>query len=115
MVICIGVVIAYDSVQNWDRMDINEATCVPARFTRQRNCRTGDGAVVLAEDWSSACGAGLKKSDMITNSISLKVDAVTGDMTEVTFVEYGNSATCALGHLQPWDALIGEDGQLVEK
>ena len=43
----------------------------------------------------------------------LKVDAVTVDAAEVTFVEYGNSATCALGQLQPWDALIDEDGQLV--
>ena len=43
----------------------------------------------------------------------LKVDAVTGDAAEVTFVEYGNSATCALGQLHPWDALIGEDGQLI--
>ena len=43
----------------------------------------------------------------------LKVDAVTGDAAEVTFVEYGNSATCTLGQLQPWDALIDEDGQLV--
>ena len=47
--------------------------------------------------------------------MSLKVDAITGDAAEVTFVEYGNSATCALNHLQPWDALIGEDGQLVGK
>jgi len=42
-----------------------------------------------------------------------QVDAVTGDAAEVTFVEYGNSATCALGQLQPWDALIDEGGQLV--
>ena len=46
-------------------------------------------------------------------SSSVKVDSVTGDAAEVTFVEYGNSAVCALGQLQPWDALIGEDGQLM--
>ena len=46
------------------------------------------------------------------SSSSVKVDSVTGDAAEVTFVEYGNSAVCALGQLQPWDALIGEDGQL---
>ena len=51
----------------------------------------------------------------VSTSISLKVDAVTGDTAEVTFVEYGNSATCALDHLQPWDALIGEDGLLIGK
>jgi len=34
-------------------------------------------------------------------------------VAEVTFVEYGNSAACALCDLQPWDALIGEDGQLM--
>ena len=46
------------------------------------------------------------------SSSSVKVDSVNGDAAEVTFVEYGNSAVCALGQLQPWDALIGEDGQL---
>ena len=49
------------------------------------------------------------------SSSSVKVDSVTGDAAEVTFVEYGNSAVCALGQLQPWDALIGEDGQLMKK
>ena len=39
----------------------------------------------------------------------LKIDVVYGDTVEVTFVEYGNSATCLLGDLQPKEALISED------
>ena len=43
----------------------------------------------------------------------LEIDVVYGDTVEVTFVEYGNSATCLLGDLRPKEAMISEDGHLM--
>ena len=44
-----------------------------------------------------------------------QVDAVQGETAHVTFVDYGNSASCEVHKLQSNDAMIGEDGQLREK
>ena len=44
-----------------------------------------------------------------------QVDAVQGETAYVTFVDYGNSASCKVHKLQSNDAPIGEDGQLGEK
>lgn len=43
----------------------------------------------------------------------LKIDVVYGDTAEVTFVEYGISATCLLKDLRLKEAMISEDGQLM--
>ena len=44
-----------------------------------------------------------------------QVDPVQGETAHVTFVDYGNSASCEVHKLQSSDAMIGEDGQLREK
>ena len=41
-----------------------------------------------------------------------QVDAVQGETAHVTFVDYGNSASCEVHKLQSNDAMTGEDGQL---
>ena len=44
-----------------------------------------------------------------------QVDAVQGETVHVTFVDYGNSASCEVHKLQSNNTMIGEDGQLREE